>query len=90
MKVFKLNGDLIGTHTFWKVQNTGWSGGISWFGTGGSYMNPLRFSNEKDAFEYGMKKKLDFNQDTTLWRVIKVVFDRYENGDVTTKTWVEI
>ena len=86
----ELRGELLDTHKFWKVQNTGWSECKNWFDTGGSVMNPLRFDNEADAIAYGNQRKNKLNQAGIIWRVVQVIYDRYENGDKTTKTWVKI
>lgn len=56
---------------FWSVENTGWSGGISWFSTGGSETNPLRFKSEDEAMEYAITCKNELDQDSTKWRVVK-------------------
>jgi hypothetical protein len=58
---------ILSEYEYWQVEDPGWSGGISWFTNGGSRANPLRFSKEKDAIEYGLRRKLAFNQDTTFW-----------------------
>ena len=70
---------------YWTVENTGWSGGISWFQTGGTDTNPLRFDSYDSAAEYAFDSKKELNQDTTLWRVVHVTFHRYKDGDLTTR-----
>ena len=75
------------TIEFWSVENTGWSGGISWFTTGGTDVNPLRFDNRFDAFEYANRCKTELNQDTTLWRVVHTKIDRKEFEETTTRKW---
>jgi hypothetical protein len=42
---------------YYSVENTGWSGGVSWFETGGTHMNPLRFNSYNEAVDY-MKKSI--------------------------------
>lgn len=71
----------LSTHQFWEVENTGWSGGISWFKSGG------RIKSEELAIEYATRKKLEFNDSDTFWRVTEVTFIRYEDGDSTVRKW---
>jgi hypothetical protein len=75
---------------FWSVEDTGWSGGTSWFMTGGSHMNPLRFLSFDRALEYAIARKKEFNQDTTKWRVVHTVIETSENKRVTTEEWREV
>lgn len=75
---------------FFTVEYTGWSGGISWFSNGGTETNPLRFDNFDNALHYAIKQKKAFNQDTTKWRVVHNVIERFENKEVTTKEWREV
>lgn len=72
---------------FWTIENTGWSGGISWFHTGGTVMNPLRFKTDTPAIDYGERAKADLNQDTILWRIVHTTIERTDNSEVTTRTW---
>lgn len=75
------------TIEFWSIQNTGWSGGVSWFDIGGSETNPMRFDNKFDAFSYADKLKTALNQDTTLWRVVHTTIEREEFEEITTRKW---
>jgi hypothetical protein len=72
---------------FWTIENTGWSGGISWFHSGGTDMNPLRFKTYASAVEYGKKSMKELNQDTTLWRIVQTTIERTDNREVTTREW---
>lgn len=73
-------------YEYWKVQNTGWSGGVSWFDSGGGLREPLRFTDEVGALGYIQKahSRLD---DSTLWRVVHVRIETSENKRVTTEEW---
>ena len=42
---------------FWTVENTGWSNKISWFPSGGSFGNPLRFDTFEKASTYAKKTR---------------------------------
>lgn len=75
------------TLEYWTVENTGWSGGISWFKTGGTDANPLRFNSEDEAIAYGKKAKKEFDQDTTFWRVVRTTIQRSDNREVITREW---
>lgn len=75
------------TIEFWSIQNTGWSGGVSWFDIGGSETNPMRFDNKYDAFSYADKLKTALNQDTTMWRVVHTTIERKEFQETITKKW---
>jgi len=66
---------------YYSVENTGWSGGISWFESGGSLMNPLRFSTEQEAVKYIAKQSKELNDSSVLWRSVKHEFIRNMQGD---------
>ena len=72
---------------FWTIENTGWSGGISWFHSGGTEMNPLRFKTYTAAVQYGKRARAELNQDTTLWRIVHTTSENSDNRSVTTRTW---
>jgi hypothetical protein len=75
---------------WWIVENTGWSNGSSWFGSGGTKENPLRFTSEVEAIEYAQKKQVALNDSTTKWRYTHVTVERLSNRTITTETWVEV
>ena len=75
---------------FWTVEDTGWSNGVSWFKTGGTETNPLRFESYKAAYDYATDKKARFNQQATKWRVVHTTIDRTETREVTTREWTII
>lgn len=79
--------DITKTINFWTVENTGWSGGISWFSTGGTDANPLRFKTKYEAINYLIKQKEELNQDTTLWRYVHTTIQRTDNKEVITRTF---
>lgn len=64
---------------YFTAENTGWSGGISWFQSGGSDMNPLRFKTQEEAEKYVTKNRWD--DKSVLWRVVKNEFIRNMEGD---------
>jgi len=75
---------------WWDVENTGWSGGTSWFSTGGTPANPLRFDTEQAAKDYAIAKKADLNDPTTKWRYMHTTLEREGNKSVTTTEWTEV
>ena len=72
---------------FWTVEDTGWSNGISWFRSGGTDVNPLRFKSYDAAYDYAKRKKEEFNQPATKWRVVHTTIERSETKQVTTNIW---
>lgn len=74
----------------WTVDNTGWSGGLSWFKTGGTDVNPLRFTTKEEATTYALEKKEEFNDPNTLWRVVHTTIEREENREVITREWNQL
>lgn len=77
------------TLEYYTVENTGWSGGISWFLVGGE-MTPLRFKTEASATAYALEEKEELDDPDTLWRVVHTTVDRSENREVTIREWVLI
>jgi hypothetical protein len=75
---------------FWTVENTGWSNGQSWFRTGGTDANPLRFNTHKEALEYANNLKEDWNDPNTLFRIVHTTFERSHNTEVTTRIFNEL
>lgn len=59
---------------WWTVENTGWSGGISWFHTGGTDMNPLRFESKHHAWQYAKRAIKDLPD--SKWRLVETTFVR--------------
>ena len=70
---------------FWKVQNTGWSAGVSWFDTGGTPANPARFDSERAARAFARETRWD--DSAVKWRMVHVRVVRSENQRVTTETF---
>jgi hypothetical protein len=75
---------------FYTVENTGWSGGISWFTTGGTDMNPRRFNTNEEATVYATRSQELMNDPNTLWRIVHTIIERTENKEVLTRTWTMI
>ena len=69
---------------FWSIENTGWSGGISWF------RDDVRFDTKQEALESCLEQKEDLNQDTTLWRIVHTKIERFDNREVITREWTII
>lgn len=72
---------------FYTVENTGWSGGVSWFHVGGTNMKPLRFKLKSEALTYTTEKKKELDEDTTLWRIVHTTIVRMENKEIITREW---
>lgn len=69
---------------FWSVENTGWSGGISWF------RDEQRFDSKYEALEDAFRRKKELNQDTTLWRIVHTTIERKDNKEIITREWTII
>lgn len=72
---------------FWTVENTGWSGGVSWFKIGGTDANPLRFNTYTPALDYATESKIELNEPATLWRVVHTTIERTVDGEVITRKY---
>ena len=70
---------------WWDVENTGYSGGISWFKSGSA-----DFNTEETAREYALKQKQYLNDPNTKWRYVHTTLEREGNKSVTTKVWTEV
>lgn len=75
---------------YWTVENSGWSNGTSWFKTGGTDANPLRFNSHKEAVEYAKDFKAEWDDPTVLWRVVYNHFERFDNKEIKTRIFNEI
>lgn len=75
---------------YWKVQNTGYSNGVSWFDSrgGGSAMNPLRFESEAAARQYLAANR--WGGAEVLWRLVHVVIATTERERVTTERFFPV
>lgn len=72
-------------HTYYEAQNTGWSGGISWFVTGDVGRDPPRFKTKKEAIEHNRRARQSWNDPDVKWRVVKkhiVETYYYDKGDI--------
>ena len=74
---------------YWKVQDTGWSGGVSWFDNGSSSREPLRFPDEASAQAYVQRVGVR-GDPHTLWRIVHVHIEDFECKQVTTETWTPV
>ena len=75
---------------FWSVENTGWSGGVSWFATGGTEMNPLRFRTEQEATDFALRNKKHYNDPQMLWRTVHTLIEKTKSKRVTTEKYNEV
>ena len=75
---------------FWTVQNTGWSGGVSWFATGGTDANPLRFRLKEEAMTYALDRKERYSDPEMLWRLVHTLVEKTKSKKVTTETYHEV
>ena len=75
---------------FYTVENTGWSGGISWFAHGGTVTNPHRFNTYAEAEVYAIRSQELYNDPNTLWRIVHTIIERTENKEVATRIWTMI
>ena len=69
---------------FWSIENTGWSGAISWF------RDEKRFDSKYEALDDALRRKKELNQDTTLWRIVHTTIRRFDNKEVITREWTII
>lgn len=77
-------------HEYYTVENTGWSAGVSWFKTGGSEANPLRFDTFDAALEFAARQKKTLDDRATLWRVVWVTVVRTETSRVTVENYIPV
>jgi hypothetical protein len=75
---------------WWYVENTGWSGGSSWFRIGGTQSSPLSFDSEESAKTYALTQKQKLNDINTKWRYVYSTLEREGNKSVTTNVWTEV
>lgn len=69
---------------FWTVENTGWSNGISWF------KGERRYETAGDALRAAELRKKEFNQETTLWRVVHTRKTWDNTQTITIETYTEV
>ena len=73
---------------WWRVENTGWSNGRSWFTSGGTDANPYRAKSEAEAIEYITNNRWD--DPAVKWRYVHVTLQREDNKSITTEIWTEV
>lgn len=79
---------LVTSIEFWTVQNTGWSGGVSWFDVEAHRRSPLRFDSEEEARDYIRANR--WNDSAVKWRITHVQIERSPSGRLTSETWLEV
>jgi hypothetical protein len=75
---------------YYAVENTGWSDGVSWFKTGGSDANPLRFTTFDEAHEFAVRNKKKYDDPNMLWRIVWVTVVRTETSRVTVENFIRV
>lgn len=83
---FEMSEPLSELH-FWEVENTGWSGGISWFPVMKNNYENRRFDSEQSAIDHATKNKLEMNDRNTLWRSVAVTIATFDSGVITVRKW---
>lgn len=73
---------------YWRVQNTGWSAGTTWFDVGGSRASPARFASESEARGYVERNR--WADASMKWRLVHVQLEVFENKRITTEEWFEV
>ncbi len=75
---------------WWRVENTGWSNGRSWFTSGGTDAHPWRAKSEAEAIEYINDRRKSWDDPVVKWRIVHVTLQREDNKSITTEIWTEI
>lgn len=75
---------------YWSVEDTGWSGSSSWFATGGTWANPIRFDSKEKAFKAAKKSKKECTDTQTQWRVVHTTIERTEDKETIINQWIKI
>ncbi|KVP96980.1 hypothetical protein WJ96_07365 [Burkholderia ubonensis] len=73
---------------YWKVQNTGYSAGASWFEAGGTATNPARFDSATDARQFLAGVRC--GDKSVKWRLVHVRVETTRNKRVTTERFVNV
>ena len=75
---------------WWRVENTGWSNGTSWFSSGGTDAHPYRAKSQEEAIEYINDRRKSWDDPAVRWRIVHVTLEQKENKSITTEVWTEI
>jgi hypothetical protein len=73
---------------FWKVQNTGYSAGVSWFDCRGPQTDTFRFKSEKEARQYLVANR--WGGADVLWRLVHTIIATTETERVTTERFFPV
>lgn len=70
---------------YWTVENTGWSGGISWFPIG------IRRHTKEEAIDAAkaIAREVRLGSETK-WRIVCNTVETFKNKSVQTKEWEEL
>lgn len=71
---------------YWKVQNTGYSNGVSWFDTGGTEVRPARFESEAAARQFLITNR--WGGAEVKWRLVHVVVATTEDTRITSERYI--
>jgi len=71
---------------YWRVQNTGWSAGVSWFDTGGTPSRPATFKFEASARQFVADTR--WADKAVKWRLVHVQVATTPNQRVTTERFI--
>ena len=69
---------------YWKIQNTGWTGGRSWFDM------DYRLDTELEAKRVIKSKKAYFKDDAIKWRYVHVTIEWDHDKTVTTERFSDV
>lgn len=69
---------------YYTVENTGWSGGVSWF------KNDYRFDTFQEALAYAHEQQTELNDPGTFWRVVRVTTVKEGNRETTTREFTKL
>lgn len=73
---------------YWKVQNTGYTSGVSWFDSGGTATRPGYFESEADARQYLVANR--WGGVDVKWRLVHVTVATTEETRVTTERYFPV
>lgn len=73
---------------WWRVENTGWSNGQSWFTVDINQYESRRFKSSAEAIQYIQETRWD--DPAVKWRYVHVTLEREDNKTVTTEIWTEV
>jgi len=76
------------TVEYYTVENTGWSGGVSWFPSKRNQCDEWRFDTRDEAMEYIRTHRWD--DDSVMWRMTFVTYAADDEGYVETVKYIKV